>query len=132
MSKPKNSNYNIRKSSHPIIVKLFDVLIVLIIGGVFITAAMIAAPTYKSDQTITDVKADQVAVVTAVDMSNGQVTLGNGDIIPADALKMTPHVDDVLSYTKAFEYTLSGCDGPTKRTNQDKFLNVESIGKISK
>lgn len=108
--------------------------IVCLLIGYIITSAQ----ALEKEQAIADIKAEQIAegshytaVVTAVDMSNGQVTLDNGHIMPADALKMTPNVNDVLSYTKTFDYEISDWGGTPKKTDQDAFLNVQSVGHVS-
>ena len=139
MGKSKNHNYDTVESPHRSTLKFLDMIIVLSFGILLITIIIVSVQARESEQALADIKAEQVAesrhytaVVTAVDMSNGTVTLDNGDIIPATALEMTPHAGDVLAYTKTFEYDHDEWYGTVKRTEHDAFLNVESIGKISK
>lgn len=141
MSESKSNNDDVQDSRHPAIVILYNLLIMLGIVGIalLIPYTIITAQKPVIEQAMADIEAEQVAesshhtaVVTAVDMSNGTVTLDNGDILPADALKMTPNIDDILSYTKTFEYEISKWDGTPKRTEKDAFLNVESINQASK
>lgn len=137
MSKSKNHDYDADESHHMSTRQFLGIMSALGIGCLLITYFLMAELGLE-EQAITDIKAEQIAegslytaIVTSVDMSNGTVTLDNGDIMPEGALKMTPHVNDVLSYTKTFEYEISKWDGMPERTDQDAFLNVESIGQIS-
>lgn len=134
MSKSKKHDYNTDELHFPSFKKFLGIMTVLGVSLLLITYVLMSSQS-QQEQTITAIKAEQVAegkhytaVVTAVDMSNGTVTLDNGDIIPADALEMTPNTNDVLSYTKTFDYEISDWDGTPKRTDQDAFFNVESIG----
>lgn len=138
MSKSKNHDYDKDESHFPSFKKFLGIMIVLGVIPLLITYLLMSFQE-REEQAITAIKAEQVtegkqytAVVTAVDMSNGTVTLDNGDVIPADALEMTPNTNDVLSYTKTFGYEISDWDGTPKRTDQDAFFNVESIGNTSK
>lgn len=138
MRKSKNHDYDTDELHFPSFRKFLGIMMVLGVSLLLITYILMSSQE-RQEQTITDIKAEQVAegshytaVVTAVDISNGAVTLDNGDIMPADALKMTPNVNDVLSYKKTFEYEISDWDGTPKRTDQDAFLNVESIRHVSK
>lgn len=138
MSEPKNHNYDAVESQLRSIIKFLVIMTALGICTLLITYILLSARAPEKEQAIADIEAEQIAesshhtaVVTAINMSSGQVTLDNGDIIPADDLKMTPHVNDVLSYTKSFEYEISDWDGTPKRTDQDAFLNVQSVGQVS-
>lgn len=93
----------------------------------------------EKEQAIADIKAEQVAesshytaVVTAVDMSNGKVTLDNDHVIPTGLLEATPNVGDVLAYTKTFEYEVHERTRMPQKTGRDTFLNVQSVGNVSK
>lgn len=139
MSESNNHNYDTVESPHRSTIKFLDMIILLGVGCLLITIIIVSAQTRESEQALADIKAEQVAesrhytaVVTAVDMTNGTVTLDNGDIMSANTLEMTPHIGDVLAYTKTFEYEHDEWYGTVKRTNQDAFLNVESIGQVSK
>lgn len=141
MSELKNNNDNIQKSRDPATAILFEILIVLGImsGGILFSYFILSSLAPEKEQAVADIKAEQVAegshytaVVTAVDMSNGTVTLDNDHAIPTGLLKTTPHVGDVLAYTKTFDYEVHERTGIPKRTDQDAFLNVQSIGQASK
>lgn len=141
MSESKNNNYATDESRDPATVILFDVLMILGIGGavLLISYIMMSAQAPVTEQAIADIKAEQVAegshytaVVTAVDMTNGQVTLDNDHVVPTDLLKTTPHAGNVLAYTKTFDYELHERTGMPQKTDRDTFLNVQSVGHVSK
>lgn len=138
MNESKNHNHDADESHHMSTRQFLGMVTALVVSLLLITYLLMSEQE-REEQAIADIKAEQVAegsyytaVVTSVDISNGTVTLDNGDIIPADALKMSPSVNDVLSYTKTFGYEISDRDGIPERTEQDAFLNVESIGHVSK
>lgn len=140
MSGQKNKNDDVKDSRDPATAILFEILIVLGImgGGILFSYFILSALAPEKEQAIADIKTEQVAegshytaVVTAVDISNGTVALDNDHVIPTDLLKATPHVGDVLAYTKTFEYEVHERTGMPQKTDDDTFLNVQSVGHVS-
>lgn len=141
MSELKKNNDDVKDSRDPATEVLFEILIVLGImaGGLFLSYLIISSMAPEKERAIADIKAEQVAegshytaVVTAVDMSNGKVTLDNDHVIPTGLLEATPNVGDVLTYTKTFEYEVHERTGMPYKTERDTFLDVQSIGHVSK
>lgn len=139
MNESKNNNCDVQKSRYPSIVELIIVIGVPLLTCLLMAYMITSAQASLIEQAITDVKVEQVtegshytAVVTAVDTSSSTVSLDNDHVIPTDLLKTTPHVDDVLAYTKTFQYELHKRTGMPQKTEHDTFLNVQTVGQVSK